>query len=86
MKKEYWDEKQGCWRDEYDRRICTIKNETIDAVLDNCKEFLKYRDVIYLGDVCVLLEKALEGIKDKKDLVPVEQDAIKGIRNMIKGL
>lgn len=68
------------------KRIYSIDNETIDVVLDNCKEFLKYRDRIYIDDIRVLLEKALEGIEDKKDLAPVEQDAIKSIRNMIKGL
>lgn len=68
------------------KRVCSIDNETIDVVLDNCKEFLKLRDRIYIDDVRVLLEKALEGVEDKKDLAPVEQDAIKSIRNMIKGL
>ena len=68
------------------KRICSIDNETIDVVLDNCKEFLKLRNRIYIDDVRVLLEKALEGVEDKKDLAPSEQDSIKIIRNMIKGL
>lgn len=68
------------------KRVCSFDNETIDIILDNCKEFLKFRNTIYIEDVKVLLEKALEGIEDKKDLVPAERDAIKAIRNMIKGL
>ncbi len=68
------------------KRKCSFDNETIDVVLDNCKEFLKLRNTIYIDDVKVLLEKALEGVENKKDLIPVEQDSIKAIRNMIKGL
>lgn len=68
------------------KRVCSFDNETIDIILDNCKEFLKFRNTIYIEDVKVLLEKALQGIEDKKDLVPAERDAIKAIRNMIKGL
>lgn len=68
------------------KRKCSIDNETLDIVLDNCKEFLKLRNMIYLNDVCCLLEKALEGIEDKKDLCDLEKDDIKRIRNMIKGL
>lgn len=68
------------------KRVCTFDNETIKVVLENCLEFLKYRDIIYIGDVCVLLEKALEGIETKKDLAPVEIVEIKKIRDMIKGL
>ena len=68
------------------KRICSIDNETINVVLDNCKEFLEQRNTIYLGDVCVLLEKALENIEDKKDLCDSEKEDIKRIRNMIKGL
>jgi len=68
------------------KRKCTFDNEIIGVVIDNCKEFLGKRDTIYIGDVCVLLEKALEGVEDKKDLAPAEIDDIKRIRNMIKGL
>lgn len=68
------------------KRICTIDNETIGVVIDNCKEFITKRDTIYLSDVCVLLEKALDGVEDKKDLSDNEQLDIKRIRNMIKGL
>ena len=68
------------------KRMCTFGNDTIDVILNNCKEFLKERDTIYLGDICVLLEKALEGVEDKKDLSDSEQEDIKRIRNMIKGL
>ena len=42
------------------KRVCSFDNETIDIVLSNCKEFLKLRDRIYIEDVKVLLEKALE--------------------------
>ena len=69
-----------------EKRICSIDNETLDVVLDNCKEFLKYRDIIYIDDVRILLEKALAGVKDKSDLSYSEKESIKRIRNMIKGL
>ena len=68
------------------KRVCSLNNETIDVVLDNCKEFLKTRDRIYIEDVVSLLEKALEGVENKKDLTPSEQDSIKRMRQMIKGL
>ena len=68
------------------KRVCTIDNDTLQCVLDNCKDFLKYKNTIYLGDVCALLEKALEGVQDKKDLSDIEKEEIKIIRNMIKGL
>lgn len=68
------------------KKVCSLKNETIDVVLDNCKEFLKTRDRIYIEDVVSLLEKALEGVECKKDLTPSEQDSIKRMRQMIKGL
>lgn len=87
MKKQtIWNERDHRWEDESGRRICTFGNETISVVIDNCKEFLEKRDTIYIGDVCLLLEKALEGIKDKSDLSPIEQEDIKRIRNKIKGL
>ncbi len=68
------------------KRKCSIDNDTLQVVLDNCKEFLTKRDRIYLGDICSLLEKALEGITDKKDLCDSEKEDIKRIRKMIKGL
>ena len=68
------------------KRECSIDNKTLQVVLDNCKEFLEYRDRIYIRDICVLLEKALEGVTDKKDLSASEQEDIKAIREMIKGL
>lgn len=68
------------------KRKCSIDNETLNVVIDNCKEFLNERNRIYLGDICSLLEKALEGIEDKKDLCDREILEIKIIRNMIKGL
>lgn len=69
-----------------EKRICSIDNETIDVVLDNCKEFLKIRDRIYIEDVQTLLEKALEGVANKKNLSDGEVESIKRIRKMIKGL
>ena len=81
-----WDEEKKCWVDFNGGRICTLDNETIKAVAENCVEFITHRDTIYIEDVCSLLEKALEGVKDKKDLTPAEQWAIKSIRQMIKGL
>lgn len=68
------------------KRKCSIDNETINVVLDNCKEFLQKRDTIYLSDICVLLEKALEYVDDKKDLSDYEINDIKRIRKLIKGL
>ena len=68
------------------KRVCNIDNDTLQCVLDNCKDFLKNRNTIYLEDVCAVLEKALEGVEDKKDLTASEQDTIKNIREMIKGL
>ena len=68
------------------KRECSIDNKTLQVVLDNCKEFLECRDRIYIRDICVLLEKALEGVADKKDLSDSEQEDIKAIREMIKGL
>jgi hypothetical protein len=68
------------------KRVCNTENKIIDIVLDNCKKYLEERDTIYLKDICILLEKALEGIENKKDLVCSEQEDIKRIRNMIKGL
>ena len=68
------------------KRKCSYDNETLQVVLDNCKEFLKYRNIIYISDIVCLLEKALEGIEDKKDLTDSEIEDIKRIRNKIKGL
>lgn len=68
------------------KRICTIDNETLKVVCKNCLEFLEKRDTIYIGDICTLLEKALEGVEDKKDLCDSEKEDIKRIRKMIKGL
>lgn len=85
-KKMIWSEKNKRWEDEYGSRVCTYDNELIGEIINNCKEFLEERNTIYLGDICILLEKALEGIKDKKDLTPSEEDDIKRIRNKIKGL
>ena len=48
------------------KRVCSFDNETIDIVLSNCKEFLKLRDRIYIEDVKVLLEKALEWMPTQK--------------------
>lgn len=61
-------------------------NDTLNIVLDNCKEFLNKRDTLYLFDVFMLLTKALEGVESKKDLTPSEQEDIKKIRALIKGL
>lgn len=68
------------------KRKCSIDNETLNVILDNCKEFLNKRNTIYLSDICDLLEKALENVGDKKDLSDRELLEIKTIRNMIKGL
>ena len=68
------------------KRTCSIDNETLFVVLNNERKFLHDRNTIYIEDVRVLLEKALEGVEDKKDLSPSEQSAIKSIRHMIKGL
>ena len=68
------------------KRCCSLDNDTLSIILDNSKEFLKYRDRIYIEDVKCLLEKALEGVTDKKDLSPSEAETIKTIRKIIKGL
>lgn len=68
------------------KRKCSIDNETLNVVIDNCKEFLNKRDTIYLGDVACLLEKALEYVETKKDLSDTDLLDIKSIRKMIKGL
>ena len=82
----HFDEKTKSWRDEYNRRICTHDDDLIKAIAENCVEFITKRKTIYLHDVTILLEKALEGVENKKDLTPSEEMAIKSIRNMIKGL
>ena len=83
----YFDEDSQCWRMSInDGRMCSLDNETLDAIVDNCKEFLKYRNRLYIDDIVILMEKALEGVANKKDLTPLEQDSIKKLRRMIKGL
>lgn len=84
--KEYFDENIGMWREADGSRICTFENETIKVVAENCKEFVTKRNTIYLSDVKILLEKALEGVANKKDLSNNEIEDIKRIRQMIKGL
>ena len=84
--KEKWDDYKQCWVNENGGRICTFNNDTLIAVVNNCKEFIQKRDTIYLEDIRVLLEKALEGVRDKKDLSDSEIDTIKRIRVMLKGL
>ena len=69
-----------------EKRKCSFDNETLITIAENCKEFIEKRDRIYLGDACVLLEKALDGVADKKDLSDSELEDIKRIRKMIKGL
>ena len=84
--KEYFDEKIQMWREQDGSRICTFDNETIKVVAENCAEFATKRDKIYIHDIVVLLEKALEGVADRKDLSNNEIKDIKHIREMIKGL
>lgn len=67
-------------------RKCSYDNETIKVVLENELEFLQYRNTMYLGDIYVFLEKALDGVEDKKDLSDSEKEDIKRIRRIIKGL
>ena len=68
------------------KRKCNYENELLEEVILNCKDFLNERNRIYLEEVYILLTKALEGVETKKDLTPSEQDTIKNIRNIIKGL
>lgn len=68
------------------KRICTFSNDLIRDVLKNEIEFLEKRNTMYLGDICVFLQKALEGVEDKKDLSDSDKEDIKRIRKMIKGL
>ena len=67
-------------------RKCSYDNETIKVVLENEIEFLEKRNTMYLGDIYVFLEKALDGVEDKKDLSDGEKEDIKRIRRIIKGL
>jgi len=68
------------------KRECRYENETIGVVINNCKEFLEKRNTIYLEDVYVLLNKALENVEDKNDLCDREKEIVKKIREIIKGL
>ena len=56
------------------------------VILNNCIKFLEERHTLYVEEIAILLSKALEGVEDKKDLTASEQDTIKNIREMIKGL
>ena len=67
-------------------RKCSYDNETIKIVLENELEFLQHRNTMYLSDIYVFLEKALDGVEDKKDLRDGEKEDIKRIRRIIKGL
>lgn len=67
-------------------RKCTIDNETLKTVVSNIERDLEKNNMIYICDVAALLEKALEGIDNQKDLCDSEKLDIKNIRNMIKGL
>lgn len=68
------------------KRVCNINNDTILYVIRNCKRSIEKRNTIDLFNACVLLRKALEGIETKKDLTYSEQEDIKKIRELIKGL
>ena len=68
------------------KRECGYENETIGVVISNCKEFLEKRNTIYLEDVYVLLNKALENVEGKNDLCDREKEIVKKIREIIKGL
>lgn len=68
------------------KRKCTYDNELIKEVLKNEMEFLEKRNTMYLSDIYVFLEKALDGVEDKKDLSDGEKEDIKRIRRIIKGL
>ncbi len=81
-----WSEEKKCWINANGGRVCTFDNDTLVAVIDNCKKFVERRNKIYIEDIRVLLEKALEGVRDKKDLSDSEIDTIKRIRVMLKGL
>ena len=73
-------------KEEKKARICTIERWTLEAIIENCQKSLERKNIIYLGDVANLLEKALEGIAEKSDLTDGEKLDIKKIRSMIKGL
>lgn len=68
------------------KRQCTYDNELIKEVLKNEIEFLEKRNTMYLSDIYVFLEKALDGVENKKDLSDGEIEDIKRIRRIIKGL
>lgn len=67
-------------------RKCTYDNELIKEILKNEIEFLEKRNTMYLSDIYVFLEKALDGVENKKDLSDGEIEDIKRIRKIIKGL
>ena len=83
----YWDENSNCWRNTINNgRMCTTDNEVLETVLDNCKESLTRKNKIHFQDVVSLMEKALEGVANSKDLTSAEHLSLKTLRNMIKGL
>ena len=68
------------------KRVCDTNNDTILYMLENCKTSITKRDTIDLFIVYTFLRKALEGVETKKDLTYCEQEDIKRIRELIKGL
>lgn len=68
------------------KRVCDVNNYTILYILENCKTSIEKRNTIDLFNAYTFLKKALEGIETKKDLTYCEQEDIKRIRELIKGL
>ena len=61
------------------------KEDIIKVLEDVIKDVKKYDD-ISLHHITLLLKCSLKGIKDKKDLYPIDIINIKSIRELIKGL
>lgn len=65
---------------------CNFNNEFIKDILNISIETLENNNNISLNNVYVILSKALEGVKTKKDLSFSETETIKNIKELIKGL
>lgn len=68
------------------KRKSYAKNDTLLYMLDKSKEHIIKNDTLYIFNAYMFLSKALEGIETKKDLTCSEQEDIKRIRELIKGL
>lgn len=63
-----------------------MEREDIIKVLEDVIKDVKKYDDISLHYITLLLKYSLKGVKDKKDLYPIDIIDIKSIRELIKGL